>query len=639
MVKKTLIGLVLLILVTLSLSVACSSPTTTSTTTTQPGQTTSSAQPPTPSMTSPSTTTSAAPLTTSATPTTANWWDKFGTPQYGGTINVQLSTIRLNFDTFDFFPGDWQDMVYEALFAQENWTLDRSTYPFNADFVPMKYFTGQLATSWEMTDPTTMVVHLRQGVLWQNKAPVNGREFVASDVAAHYQRILGPGASIHTLGLLSLLDSVTATDKYTLTVKFKQPGLAPLAQFMDQVPTNCIEAPEYAALAQPAASPSGPPSGGGPPAFGPNGPPISGAGGPLQDWHNVVGTGPWIISDVVAGTSETLTKNADYWGYDERYPENKLPYADSVEGIIISDTSTALAALRTGKIDIIGNSGGGQGAITWQQAAELAKTNPDLQQEKLPGGGGAITMRVDKTPFTDIRVREALNMAIDRQLIAKGYYGGTEDGIPAGMLTPDYVGYAYPYSEWSQDLKDVYSYNIGAARKLMTAAGYPNGFKTDCIASTGDDLNLLQVLKAQLLDIGVDMEIQTMDPIAWQAVAYGRQADQMISNGGTSTFKPANQIQRFLSTDTNQNTGAVNDPTYDKLAADFNAATTEDASAAAFQAVDKYALEQAWIINVFPIHSDVVCQPWLKGYSGEAVMWNNWSLFTARWWIDQSLKK
>jgi len=527
-------------------------------------------------------------------------------------------------------------MAYEALFAQENWTLDRNAYPFNADFVPMKYFTGQLAESWEMKDPTTMVIHVRQGVHWQNKAPVNGREFVASDVEAHFKRILGPGASPHVTGLLSLLGSVTATDKYTLNVTFKQPGPSPLAQFMDQIPTNCIEAPEYVALAPPS-TPGGPGGGGGPP--GPGGPPIAGAGGPLQDWHNVVGTGAWIISDVVSGSSETLVKNPDYWGYDERYPKNKLPYTDSLKAIVIPDVSTALAALRTGKIDFIGNGGGGSSILTWQQAGTLFKSNPELQQASVPVGGGGITMRVDKAPFTDIRVRQALNMAVNRPLIAQGYFGGTEEPVPAGMLIPDYVGYAYPYSEWSQDLKDVYSFNIGKARSLMTDAGYPNGFKTDCIAASNSDTNLLQVLKAQFADIGVDMSISVMDPIAWQALAYSRKVEQMSIGGITSTFKPANAIQRFLSTDTNQNVGAVNDPAYDRLAADFSAALDEDSSATKFVAVDKYSLEQVWVVNVFPTHSYIIYQPYLKGYSGEAVMWNNWFFFTPRWWIDQTLKK
>jgi len=599
------------------------------------------------------TTTTTATLTTSSTPVTtispsttttqSHWWDKFGEPQYGGTITVQLSSIRPNFDTYSFFPGDWH-MVYEALIAQENWTVDRAEYAFNADFVPMKYFSGELAESWKMADPQTMIVNVRKGVHWQNKPPVNGREFTAYDVQHHYNRVLALGdgytePSVMYVQWLSLLESVKADDKYTVTVKFKKPGVVALWQFFDQVPMNLIEAPEYAALYQPTpTTPAGGPpeeGGGGPP---PGGPPIFGAGGPLQDWHNIVGTGPWILSDFVPGTSETLTRNPDYWGYDERHPANKLPYANTLKALVIPDVATAISALRTGKIDIMGGTGGSS-PISWQQAASLSKTNPELVQFSLPTGGGGLCPRVDKAPFNDIRVRKALNMAIDREGLAKGYYGSSTSGEPAGMLIPQYKGFAYPYSEWSQELKAGHSYNPSEAKKLLAEAGYPRGFKTHIIASSDSDLQLLQALKANLLDVGIDMEIRTMDPAAYMAFGTSRKHEQMSYGGGPSTFKPANIIYMFYSKDVNLNWSATNDPMYDALADRFNAALTEEEAAEAFKAADKYSLEQYWTVPLFPVNTFVVCQPYLKGYSGENVFWNRWYYYTARWWIDKNIKK
>ena len=289
----------------------------------------------------------------------------------------------------------------------------------------------------------------------------------------------------------------------------------------------------------------------------------------------------------------------------------------------------------------MGSGPGGSTPLTWQQAGALKKTNTEIQQVTIPAGGNnGITMRVDKTPYTDIRVRQALNMAVNRPLIAQGYYGGTEQPIPAGLAVPEYTGYAYPYNEWSQDLKDVYSYNIGKARNLMVAAGYQNGFETNVLVASNADTNLIQVLQAQFKDIGVNMTITSMDPMAMVNLARSRKVEQMIAGGYTSELnKPANSIQRFLSTDMNQNTGAVSDPKYDRLVADFNAATDESTAGSIYQSADRYSLEQAWIINVFPFHSYMVYQPRLKGYSGEAVMRNNWFFFTARWWIDQSPKK
>ncbi len=70
------------------------------------------------------------------------------------------------------------------------------------------------------------------------------------------------------------------------------------------------------------------------------------------DWKNLVGTGPYEITDWVEGSSITYTKNPDYWGYDEKYPENRLPYTDQVRNLLIQEPATVAAALRTAKIDI-----------------------------------------------------------------------------------------------------------------------------------------------------------------------------------------------------------------------------------------------------------------------------------------------
>ena len=72
-----------------------------------------------------------------------------------------------------------------------HWTRQYST--INLDFRPSDYVKGYLAESWEFTDPSTFVVHLRQGIHWQNIPPVNGREFTADDVVYHYDRMFGLG--------------------------------------------------------------------------------------------------------------------------------------------------------------------------------------------------------------------------------------------------------------------------------------------------------------------------------------------------------------------------------------------------------------------------------------------------------------
>ena len=75
--------------------------------------------------------------------------------------------------------------------------------------------------------------------------------------------------------------------------------------------------------------------------------------GDVKDWRNLVGTGPFEITDWVEGSSITWTKNPNYWGYDEKYPENRLPYIDGMKMLVIPDVATRVAALRSGRIDVM----------------------------------------------------------------------------------------------------------------------------------------------------------------------------------------------------------------------------------------------------------------------------------------------
>ena len=193
---------------------------------------------------------------------------------------------------------------------------------------------------------------------------------------------------------LASLVSVTATDNFTVTFKWKTSNPEFIYEYLMLSGTseNCIENPE--AVAQ---------------------------WGNLNDWHHAIGTGPFILTDFVDGSSATLVKNPNYWGTDERYPQNKLPYINTLKILIIPDDATALAGLRTGKIDDLDG-------MSLQQAQDMQKTNPEILQIKVPATFGlSIDPRNDVKPFNDIRVREAMQMAINLPDIAKDYYLGTAD--------------------------------------------------------------------------------------------------------------------------------------------------------------------------------------------------------------------
>jgi ABC-type transport system substrate-binding protein len=359
--------------------------------------------------------------------------------------------------------------------------------------------------------------------------------------------------------------------------------------------------------------------------------------GDMEDWHHAVGTGPFIVDDFVSGASVSFSRNPDYWGYDSRYPKNQLPYVDNVKILIITDNATALSAIRTGKIDAVGTQTTNTDLVSWMDAKNLAQTTPELKQIRLPIAGPCIAFRVDKTPFTDIRVRKALNMAIDRDAIANSYYGGTTDSIPNGVISRTETGYYTPFDQWPADIKAGYTYNPQAAKKLLTEAGYPNGFKTNVVANATSDLDLLQVAKAYLLDIGVDMEIRPMDNTSYIALWTAMKHDQMLYNISMgSTSDPSIILLRYRTKDTN-NTFGNSDPVYDDIITKYLASTDADTAKKLVVQADDYVISHFYSLELIgSINSFAIRQPWFKGYSGEAY---TTGVHYARYWIDQNLKK
>jgi len=274
---------------TLALSMILASCGTASTTTTSSSQTSTTTTTTTTTTTSTKPTTST-PVTTPVTTSSAgtHWWDSLGVPQYGGTMVIRLN---LNPTMFDPYYGDRIPSIEPAWFeklAADDWTVDPSVFDYRIQFRPAQYVKGFLAESWEFPDPSTILFHIRQGIHWQNIAPVNGREFVADDVVFHYDRILGLGggytkpapnyAAVFTLGFMK---TITAVDKYTVKETWGMPNIELIYESMQVVGANVdIEAKE--AVQQ---------------------------WGDLSDWHHAIGTGPFILTDYVSDASVTLAKN------------------------------------------------------------------------------------------------------------------------------------------------------------------------------------------------------------------------------------------------------------------------------------------------------------------------------------------
>jgi len=534
-------------------------------------------------------------------------------PTYGGVLNIVVDVPDFMFDeTYSFGPylsalelthdelltGDWSRGP--AGTGEVTWIMS----PFNPEFEK-----GSLAESWEIPDYETAIYHIRKGVHWQGKPPVNGRELIADDVAYTLSRQVFGGMA-HGLGMKDgtrpeQIRSIEATDRYTVVVKNTEDIRPPIGVMAEKVR---IMAPEA----------------GGPPP------------GDHRDWRNCVGTGPFMIVDYALASSVSTVRNPNYWMKDPFQPENTLPYVDKVNMLIIPDASTRMAALRTGKIAVLSNLG-------WEDKDSLVKTNPELKWLRAvtsSGEGTLIGMRTDREglPFQYEPVRRALSMSIDRQAIADDYYGGTAMIFFFPVLpTLEFKDMFTPLDELSESIQELWEYKPEKAKQLLADAGYPDGFKTT-IACTQNSADLASILKEYWAKTGVEVGLEVRDAASHKGVS--------TSHGGMYLAGyPADhpQLMAPFSPTGIGNPSGVDDPYVNELHARLLKIGDHEwgkHSQIMKEEIVPYVLEQCWYMSIPKPDAFIFWQPWLKGYHGELeVGFRNAQEWTKYVWIDQELKK
>jgi peptide/nickel transport system substrate-binding protein len=550
-------------------------------------------------------------------------------PKYGGTIN--LIAFGGTSGNFDPFQGGSQTPQSETLLF-DDWTRGAAgtgendmLYSAGGRFELM---TGWLAESWELPDAETIIFHIRHGVHWWNKPPANGREFTADDVVwsinKTFDATLGYFASYKPAGQVPT--SVKALDKYTVELKVRPEHrgmlLLEIGGYMSMYPSDVIA-----------------------------------AGLDMRDWRNCLTTGPWMLTDFVPAVSNTYTRNPNYWQHDPLFPENQLPYADKQHCLVIVDASTREAAFRTGKIDTLCPPGARD--MYWDSFKMFKDQIPSLQYVMrytdstfMPCG------KVDdpNLPFHDLRVRQAMNLAINREEIIKGYYLGHADilGYPVkngAVFAPYYVPLdqmpTEPMVEGSEcSVQELFTYNPEKARQLLKEAGYPDGFKTQIICdntafgvdASGPDFMLL--IREYLLKVGIDMEVKPMDYSQFMTMAGKRTFPEMaVGIGKTShPYSMVNVRPEQTAWDRSGWGSPVTDAAWKEISANLGVNDAEVARI--IRETTPYILENAWAIWVPIPHSFVVWWPWLKNFHGEFDPGYNMQykqFFFS--WIDVALKK
>jgi len=439
------------------------------------------------------------------------------TPKRGGTISLRL------WDPPHFDPYLQVSYKTHTVYSFTHSRLVK--HKVGPAVVPGTFaIEGDLAESWSQPDETTYVFKLRRGVRWQPKPPVNGRELTAEDVVYSVERFRTIKGNANA-SMLKPLDRVEAVDRYTVRFTLKEP----YAWFLDMLANPmavCIVARECVEKF-----------------------------GDLRSPEATVGTGPWMFESYRPNVGMTLVRNPGYFVAG-------LPYIDRVEIFVDEDNASRIAAFLGGKYDLGWENPGTINRTDWVQIKDtLKRRRPNLQTAEFPANVvWSIFMRTDKAPFSDVRVRQAMSMAIDRPAIVDA----TLEGV--GVMNP---AVAAGLKEWSIPLAQLgeggryLRYDPGAARKLLAESGYPRGFSATVDFTTyGSTLlvDAVQLVLRYLKDVGIDAKLNTLEYGAYIARILSGKHDSMGFGPYTPFLEPDGFLFFQYYPGEPRNVSMVNDP-------------------------------------------------------------------------------
>ena len=454
------------------------------------------------------------------------------TPQPGGTLRISHSTRIATLNVLNL-SGPAEYPCIDMLYSGlTRIGFDNKPHP-------------DLAESWDANeDATEFTFHLRDGVTFHDGTP-----FTADDVVATYNTILNPDVPASARSVLNMIDTVEATDPLTVTFKLKTP-FADLPYSTGHANARILS---KAALE-----------------------------GPITDLDTKVnGTGPFKLESYDSARMVRLVKNENYF-------QKGKPYLDAVEMVLFPDLTAETANFLSGNTDVM---------LTVQQAdyQRIADSAGVDAQRVAAGRYVCVVMRQDEKPWDDVRVRKAMALATDRQLLV--------DIILEGLGRPAYDSIVAPELEFATE-KPVIEYDPEGAKKLLAEAGYPDGIKATLLASDRPAIRVQTAiaLKQTAAAAGFDLEIETMPHDTYLANVWRKAAFYIGYWGMQPTIDATYNL--LLTSDASYEDTAWKNEEFDELVAEGRA-TTDDSKRAEIYAKAQ-ALELEERPYVVPFFEDVL---------------------------------
>ena len=444
-----------------------------------------------------------------------------------------------------------------------------------------------LCESWEALDPLTYSFKLREGIRWHDVSPVNGRDLVADDVAYSLERLGTPGWP--NAGLMRNIERIDVVDSHTLNISLA-PGF-PDADFMVSLADGHakVVAPEVVELR-----------------------------GDLKE-AEVIGTGPWRWMSTREGIGTLLERNESYF-------EASLPYADELFIRVVKASDEArLAAFATGVVDVY--------RLPPELREPLEETGVTYNSflSRRGGSGLALAMNTTAPPFDDLRVRQAVLLALDPWRDLDDLWSGqgfVSAGIP--VRSPLWL-------LGEEEVRGTYFASSERARELLESIGAgslpPLGLH---VGDFGDlHLEYGRSIAEDLRAVGFDIptEPRSLTPPEYRTKVWV-QGDYQIAVGPLPpTVTTNNYLLNILHSSSGLNVTRHPDGTLDALIAEQATEGDPDARGEMVRQIQHRVLEQAYMVATVTAGDMWVFHPRVKGFHPNTAA--SEYFFWAKTWLEE----
>ncbi len=447
-----------------------------------------------------------------------------GTPTPGGSIVAAIegepASVDPAFD-YDFVSGLATSSITEPLlvFCEHDTQL-----------------CPNLATSWEVSpDGLTYTLKIRQGVLFHD-----GTTMTVDDVVYSLDRIRDPALGSYVGWMLANVADVTAPDAETVVITLSKPD-ALLEYALASTAAHVVNKAFVEANGDKYGTPA----------------------------VGSIGTGPFKFVEWVSGDHQTLARFDDYWN-----KANGGPYLDQVTIKILPEPTTRVAGLDTGEIDYLVNN-----VPSDQYATVAGMSNVGLSFAPSYYGEW-ITFNTAEAPFDNVKVRQALNYALDKKGIRQLYYGPDTPDTKATLVYPTMWTFEEPKWQAAWDTLPAYDQDLAKAKQLLDESGVADQLNGKTIAyyeSTPSIKGIGESFIDAMSQLGITIEAQKVTYQEAVSLQFGDHTDydMIVGSWGSDFPDPSGNLRPNFASENivagGANASAYTNPQVDELLAQQNA--------------------------------------------------------------------